>query len=266
MSDIITSGYSSRLIDSHAHLDFPEFDVDRDAVFESMRKIGIEKVIIPGVSPSHWDKQLQVASRYSCPYALGIHPWFCDENFSLALSKLDKIVGVKHQNSDFIAIGECGLDKRHHSDWQVQIQVLEHQLMLAKSFELPIILHVVKAHSEIISLLKRYKLVRGGVIHGFSGSAELANEYVKLGYKLGIGGLILNHEARKLRGCVAHIGLESILVETDSPAMSPKKSVKKRNTPLVLPAIIAEIAKLQKKSTVLVSEQVGLNVFQLFDF
>ncbi|NRD72779.1 TatD family hydrolase [Shewanella sp. VB17] len=254
------------MIDSHAHLDFPEFDVDRDAVFESMKNIGIEKVIIPGVSHSHWDKQLQVASQYCCPYALGIHPWFCDEGCSLTLSKLDKLVGDKHHDSDFIAIGECGLDKHHHSDWHTQVHVLKHQLMLAKTLNLPVILHVVKAHNEMIILLKHYKLARGGVIHGFSGSVELANEYIKLGYKLGIGGLILNHEARKLRACVTHIGLESILIETDSPAMVPNNSLEKRNTPLVLPAIIDEIAKLQKKSSVLISEQVRLNVIQMFDF
>ncbi len=124
--------------------------------------------------------------------------------------------------------------------------MLEHQLALAKSLNLPVILHAVKAHSELIALLKMFKLARGGVIHGFYGSLEVAQEYVKLGYKLGIGGLILNKDAKKLKTCVTNISLNSLIIETDSPAMSPKDLAETRNTPLILPSIIEEIAKLQK--------------------
>ena len=265
MSEITKPNYLPKIIDSHAHLDFPEFDIDRDALFQSMKKVGIQTAIIPGVSPEHWDKQHQIATQYSCPYALGIHPWFSDKQFPNALSELDKRINDSVHDPRFVAIGECGLDKLHKSDWEVQILVLEHQLMLAESLNLPVILHVVKAHNEIMPLLKRYKLARGGVIHGFYGSIELATEYVKLGYKLGIGGLILNSGAKKLKDCITKIPTNSIIIETDSPAMSPKSSLVKRNTPLILPLIIDEIAKLQKKSSVLITERMFDNAMQLFD-
>lgn len=265
MPEVTKPDHLLKIIDSHAHLDFAEFDVDRDEIFKSMKRLGIQTAIIPGVSPAHWDKQRQIAAQYACPYALGIHPWFCDEHFSNALADLDKRINDSVQDPRFIAIGECGLDKLHKSDWEVQVKVLEHQLMLAESLNLPVILHVVKAHNEIMPLLKRYKLAKGGAIHGFYGSVELANEYVKLGYKLGIGGLILNNDTRKLKACVTNISLDSIIIETDSPAMSPKNALVKRNTPHILPLIIDEIAKLQNKSSVLVTERMFNNVTQLFD-
>lgn len=265
MPDVTKADNLSKIIDSHAHLDFPEFDVDRAALFQSMKEVGIQTAIIPGVSPAHWDKQLQIAAQYACPYALGIHPWFCDEHFSNALSDLDKRINDSVHDPRFVAIGECGLDKLHKSNWQVQVKVLEHQLMLAESLNLPVILHVVKAHNEIMPLLKHYKLARAGVIHGFYGSIELANEYVKLGYKLGVGGLILNSDAKKLKACVTNISLNSILIETDSPAMSPKSALEKRNTPHILPLIIDEIAKLRNKPSVLIREQMFDNTAQLFD-
>ncbi|MFT5235334.1 MAG: TatD DNase family protein [Shewanella sp.] len=265
MSELIQVKPLVNIIDSHAHLDFADFDTDRNALFQSMKRVGIQTAIIPGVSPAHWDKQLHIAAQYSCPYALGIHPWFCDKDFSNALCELDKLISETGQNSRFIAIGECGLDKLHKGDWEVQLKVFEHQLMLAKSLNLPVILHVVRAHNEMITLLQHYKLARGGVVHGFYGSQELANEYVKLGYKLGIGGLILNSDAKKLKDCITQISLNSIIVETDSPAMSPKNAPVKRNTPHILPLIIDEIAKLKNKSSVLVRERVFDNVTQLFD-
>ena len=265
MPDVTKPDHLFKIIDSHAHLDFPEFDVDRAALFQSMKEVGIQTAIIPGVSPAHWDKQLKIAARYACPYALGIHPWYSDEHFSNALSELDNRVNDCAHDPRFIAIGECGLDKLHKSNWEVQVKVLEHQLMLAESLNLPVILHVVKAHNEIMPLLKRYKLARAGVIHGFYGSIELAKEYVKLGYKLGVGGLILNSDARKLKDCITNIPLYSFIIETDSPAMSPKNAFGKRNTPHILPLIIDEIAKLRNKPSVLIREQMFDNTTQLFD-
>ncbi len=259
------SVHCPKIIDSHAHIDFPEFDDDRAELFKAMRAMGINTALIPGVSPSHWENQLHIAAQYSCPYALGIHPWFFSDNYSAELSELDKAVNQRSQEPKFVAIGECGLDKLRGGDWEIQLKVLEHQLALAKSLNLPVILHVVKAHSELIALLKAVKLARGGVIHGFYGSLEVAQEYVKLGYKLGIGGLILNKDAKKLKACVTNISLNSLIIETDSPAMGPKHLAEKRNTPLILPSIIEEIAKLQKKSSVLVSERMFENVTQLFD-
>jgi len=254
-----------RIIDSHAHLDFPEFDDDRQHLFDEMKHAGIETAIIPGVSPEHWDKQIAVARQFSCPYALGIHPWYCQSDSITLFNDLKGTISRCSHDENLVAIGECGLDKLRKSNWQAQLVQFERQLELAKELELPIILHVVKAHNEMLTLLKHYGLPKGGVIHGFYGGVELANEYIRLGYKLGIGGLILNNRAVKLKKCIASISLNSILIETDSPSMAPANSAETRNTPLVLHSIVKEIANLQKKTSVLISEHAFLNTMQLFD-
>ncbi|MEI6858298.1 MAG: TatD family hydrolase [Shewanella sp.] len=253
------------MIDSHAHLDFSEFDSDRKALFLSMKQAGIETAILPGVSPKHWDKQLIVSQAYSCPYGLGIHPWYCDNNPQKSIVKLRCYIEKYKHDVNLVALGECGLDKRHKHTWDAQWVLLEAQLVLAKNYQLPVILHVVKAHNEMLSLLNKHTLPKVGVIHGFYGSVEIASEYIKLGYKLGIGGLILNANAQKLKQCVAQLPLDAILIETDSPAMSPRNIAKTRNTPLALQLIIAEIASLHKKSRALISEHMFRNVVQLFD-
>lgn len=254
-----------RMIDSHAHLDFPEFDIDRKQVFDAMRSSGIEFAIIPGVSPEHWDNQIAIARQFNCPYALGIHPWYCHSDSITLFDDLKERLSRCSDDVKLVAIGECGLDKLRKSNWQAQLIQFERQLELAKALELPIILHVVKAHNEMLTLLKRYDLPKGGVIHGFYGGVELANAYIKLGYKLGVGGLILNDRAMKLKSCIASISLDSILIETDSPSMTPANSAETRNTPLVLHSVVKEIANLQKKTSVLISEHAFLNAVQLFD-
>lgn len=254
-----------RILDSHAHLDDALFDSDRDELFESMALAGIATAIIPGVSPERWDKQMDVAKRYSCPFGLGIHPWFCEDDPQQALEQLTDKLNSYQQDPYLVAIGECGLDKLRKDNWDGQIIALEAQLSMARQLNLPVILHVVKAHSEMLAILKRYSLPRGGVVHGFYGSLDIASEYIKLGFKLGIGGLILNPSAKKLQTCVAQLPLGSVLIETDSPAMAPRNAAGSRNTPLILQSIIAEIAILQKKTSVLISEQTFQNAVQLFD-
>lgn len=253
------------MLDTHAHLDFAEFDADRDDVVQRMRQVGIDNLIIPGVSPSHWPKQLQIAKQYHSYFALGIHPWFCPENLDEAIAALTLQVDELRECQRFIAIGECGLDKIHADNWRQQLAFFEAQLTLAHGENLPVIIHAVKAHSEVLSYLKRHKLPRGGVIHGFSGSSDIALEYTKLGFKLGIGGLIMNPNAKKLLKTVSELPLDSFLLETDSPAMPPPNVTDKRNQPANAVFFIDKIAILQKKSSVLISEHLALNAMQLFD-
>lgn len=254
-----------RIIDSHAHLDDPQFDHDREYLFSEMASIGIEMAIIPGISPPFWPKQLEVAKQYACPYALGLHPWFCGDSLTSDIEQLKALLALKGNDPQLVAIGECGLDKIKKANWAQQELALEQQLIIAKLLNLPVILHVVKAHNEMLTILKRHALPKAGVIHGFYGSIEVANEYIKLGYKLGLGGLILNSNAKKLKQCVSQLPLNAFIIETDSPAMVPQNSADLRNTPLILQRIIYEIANLQKKSSVLISEHAFRNTVQLFD-
>ncbi|MGS0694230.1 TatD family hydrolase [Shewanella sp. 0m-4] len=257
--------YVQPIIDSHAHIDFPEFDCDRGSLFDDMQAAGIKTVVIPGVSPERWGRQIEVAKQYNCFFSLGIHPWYCESTTDNDIEKLRALLTYYRDDPRLVAIGECGLDKLHKSNFATQMMVFKAQISLAKEFELPLIMHAVRAHEEVIKCLRSESLVKAGVIHGFYGGPELAMQYVNLGYKLGIGGLLLNDNAPKLQQTVAKLPLESFVLETDSPAMAPKRSQTNRNTPLILPEIIKKIANLQNKSAVLISEQMFFNVTQLFD-
>lgn len=253
------------MIDTHAHLDFADFDPDRETVYGAMRAVGVENVIIPGVSPAHWGKQLAVAEQYASYFALGIHPWFCPDEVDTAIRALTEEIMQQRSCSRFVAIGECGLDKLHLDTWPRQQAFFEAQLALAKETHLPVIVHSVKAHNEVLQSLQQYQLARGGVIHAFSGSTEVAIQYIKLGFKLGIGGLIMNPNAKKLHKAVAELPLAHFVIETDSPAMTPIALTEKRNQPANIALFIDKVAMLQKKSSVLISERLLANAMQLFD-
>jgi TatD DNase family protein len=253
------------LIDTHAHLDFSDFDGDRQQLFAAMRAAGIASALIPGVSPAHWPKQLEIAHQYACYYGLGIHPWFCSDDVDGDIGALEQWISTHLDDPYLVAIGECGLDKRHRDTWEKQLPYLQRQLAMATEIELPVILHVVKAHSELLAQLRRVKLRRTGVIHGFGAGPEIAGAYTELGFKLGIGGLLLNENADKLHKTVAALPLDCFVLETDSPSMTPPNMPDRRNTPLIIGRIIDKIADLQKKSAVLISERLSVNAAQLFD-
>ncbi|MGX9459835.1 TatD family hydrolase [Shewanella sp. A14] len=252
------------MIDTHAHLDMAVFDDDRAQLFDAMHQQGITSAIIPGVSVEQWPKQIRIAQQYDCYFALGIHPWYVPVDIDIAIIKLDTVLQQYRENKRLVAVGECGLDKLHH--WSdKQLLLLEKQLYLAQFYQLPVILHAVKAHQELLTILKKMKLVRGGVVHGFYGNTDIAKQYIALGFKLGIGGLLLNPRAKKLREAVTNLPLEHFLLETDSPSMSPFDHPHTRNTPLILSRIVSEISFLKKKETVCILEQSNKNAVQLFE-
>lgn len=254
-----------RIIDTHAHIDQVEFDWDRDELFTQFKRNGIENIIIPAIAPDMWEKQLAIATQYNCPFALGIHPWFSRNQAESDFQLLSLLIETQKENPNFIAIGECGLDKCKPDNWQQQLSYLEFQLGLAKKLKLPVILHVVKAHNEVLNVLKKVNLVRGGVIHAYSGSVETGLEYIKLGFKLGIGSLVMNENAKKLRRAVAELPIEALVIETDSPYMLPKSTTETRHTPLFTAQYIAEVACLRKKTSVFISERLFANSVQLFE-
>ncbi|AZG72488.1 TatD family hydrolase [Shewanella livingstonensis] len=252
------------MIDTHAHLDMSEFDNDRTQVFDAMHQNGITSAILPGVSVDQWQKQIEIAQQFDCYFSLGIHPWFVPEDIDAAIIKLSGMLQQHSNNKRLVAVGECGLDKLHY--WSdKQLLLLEKQLSLAQAYQLPVILHAVKAHQQLLTMLACFKLTKGGVVHGFYGNTDIAKRYISLGFKLGIGALILNPSAKKLRETVVNLPLEHFLIETDSPSMPPFDHPQSRNTPLILPRVVSEIAFLKKKSTVCILEQLNKNALQLFE-
>ncbi|WP_417760278.1 TatD family hydrolase [Shewanella sp.] len=266
-----------RLLDSHAHLDFADFDHDRDALLTQMQQHCIGGCVLPGVSPEQWPKMRAIAEQYQLPYALGIHPWYLPNELEPAISALTQALddAVSSSAAKLVALGECGLDKLRAKrmaeqgdadNWMRQLALFERQLQLAEHYQLPLIIHAVQCHGAMLELLAKYRLPRAGVIHGFSGSVEIAQQYWHSGWRLGIGGLLLNPQAKKLRAVVEQLPLAALLVETDAPDMTPVTSDSPRNTPLTILAVIAEIARLRKLSVVQVTEQLSNNAIQLFDY
>jgi len=250
-----------KLIDSHCHLDFPEYDNDRDELIESCKQQGITKFIVPGVSCATWPRLKKVTSKYSeCYAAYGLHPYFIEEHQSSDISELEKVVKTYHP----IAIGEIGLDYYLKDlDKQKQQKIFHAQLALARDLNLPVILHVRKAHDDVLQALRKYK-VNGGTAHAFNGSLQQAKQYIELGFKLGFGGALTFDNAKHLRKLVQDLPLDSIVLETDSPDMRPADYTSSRNTPLTILPVLDALTRLRSESKDQIAKQTNFNVEKVF--
>lgn len=206
-----------KLIDSHCHLDFSEFDLCRDDVLQRAWRSGVSAIVVPGVQEKYWSRLLALTSSDSRLHpALGLHPIFLDEHASHHLDELDGLLA----EGKACAVGEIGLDLYlPNSDLNAQLAFFLPQLELAQRYDLPVILHVRKAHDQVLKALRRHALSRGGIVHAFSGSEQQARHFLDLGFKLGVGGTITYPRARKIRRMVVDLPLDAFVLETDAPDM-----------------------------------------------
>lgn len=236
-----------QLIDTHTHLDFPDFDADRDAVLERCRALGVEKLVVLGVYQANWQRLWDLVEREDGLHAaFGLHPIYLQQHRPEHLTELRGWLERLAGHPKLCALGEFGLDWFVEGlDRERQQALFEAQLALAAEFALPALLHVRRAHAATIATLKRYRLPRGGIVHAFAGSAEEAREYLKLGFRLGLGGAATWPQANRLRKVVAQLPLEAIVLETDAPDMAPSMHAGRRNSPEHLPEICAALAGLR---------------------
>ena len=232
------------LIDSHCHLDFPDFEADRNEVLARARTAGVQGFVLAAISRQHWPRLWQVVEQHDdCYGTLGLHPYFLADHQPEDLDALREQLQRYRQHPKLCAIGEIGLDwQLTNLDREQQQFYFEEQLKLAQKFDLPAILHVRKAHADVIATLKRIPPARGGIIHAFNGSYEQALEYRKLGFLLGIGGAYSWPNARKLRALLPRLPLEQLVLETDSPDMAPAFAANQRNSPEHLPQLCRLLA------------------------
>ncbi|WP_070886165.1 TatD family hydrolase [Pseudomonas sp. D1-3] len=235
-----------QLIDTHTHLDFPDFDADRPQVLAAARALGIEKLVILGVEHGNWQRLWdQVLVHEGLYAAFGLHPVYLDSHRPYHLHALEQWLEKLQGHEKLCAVGEFGLDYYlPELDRQRQQVLFEAQLVLAQRLELPVLLHVRRAHAQVIATLKRFKLQRAGIIHAFAGSYEEAREYMKLGFRLGLGGAATWPQAKRLRQVVPRLPLDAVVLETDSPDMAPATHPNIRNSPVHLLAICRELATL----------------------
>jgi TatD DNase family protein len=235
------------LIDTHNHLDFPPFDGDRAAVLERSRARGVQRQVLIGVYQAHWQRLWELVQDEPGLHAtLGLHPAFLHMHRPRHLDELRDWLQRLAGNDKLCAIGEVGLDYYiEKPDKPRQQELFEAQLRLANPFELPVLLHVRRAHAAAVATLKRIRPARGGIVHAFSGSYEEAREYIKLGFRLGLGGAGTWPQALRMHKVLRQLPLESIVLETDAPDITPHSHAGQRNSPEFLPDICAALARIK---------------------
>ncbi len=219
-----------RLFDSHCHLDDQKFDDDRHELIQSLPAQGLAYCLTVGSNISSSENSLQLAQQYDFIYAgAGVHPHEAEKAPLDYLKHLDIILEQKKA----VALGEIGLD--YHYDFSprdIQRKLLEEQLDLAYQKNLPVVLHVREAHGDMIDILKMHSSrLSGGVLHCFSGSAESALEYVKLGFYMSFAGPVTFKNAGKLTLAAQAVPMDRLMIETDSPYLAPVPERGKRNDP-----------------------------------
>ena len=255
-----------QLIDTHTHLDFPDFDADRPQLLARSRALGVERMVVLGVDQRHWQRVWDLVQTDSHLYAaFGLHPVYLNEHRPEHLTELRAWLTRLDGHAQLCAVGEIGLDYfLPQLDRDAQQRLFEGQLQLAADFNLPALLHVRRSHAQVIATLKRFKLKRGGIIHAFAGSREEAREYIKLGFKLGLGGAATWPQALRLRRVLADLPLDTVVLETDSPDMAPVMFANQRNSPEHLPAICEALAEVMNLSPERLAEASTANACAVF--
>lgn len=251
----------NNIFDSHAHYTDKAFNDDRENMLGSLRESGICGVINCGADIESSVFSVELANKYDYIYAAcGIHPGEADkipENYIEILKNLAR-------NEKCVAIGEIGLDYYWRQDnKEKQKELFENQILLSKELDLPIIVHDREAHGDTLEILKKHK--PRGVLHCFSGSPETAEEILKLGMYIGLGGALTFKNARKAVEVAQMLPLDRLLLETDCPYMAPVPFRGKRNFSGYIPYIAEKVAEIKGIDTQTVLDITSENAKKLFD-
>lgn len=244
------------MFDTHTHFDVTDFDPDRQLLAQQAKAAGVEALVLIGFLAQRFEALLhthqQLSSWHDVPtsyLAPGLHPFYIEQHQPEDIQRLADFV-AQH---DCVAIGEIGLDTflpQHKQPelFQAQQQLFSEQIDLAQQYDKPILLHIRKAHADVIAQLKHHRFKHGGIAHAFSGGVQEAKALLNMGFKIGVTGQISNPNAKKLRQVVQAIGAEHLVIETDCPDMTPlccqiSNQARTRNTPVNLPYVLAALAE-----------------------
>ncbi|HEX9802773.1 MAG TPA: TatD family hydrolase [Gammaproteobacteria bacterium] len=249
------------LFDTHCHLDVPEFAADRDAVLARTRAAGVSRMVVPAVDAAGWPELVALCRKEEGLFpALGMHPIYIERHRDEQVDELRYWIERERP----VAIGEIGLDFFiEETDRERQQAIFEAQLAVAEAYRLPVLLHVRKAHDQVLQILKRFNLP-GGIAHAFNGSLPQAEQYLALGFRFGFGGMLTYERSSKIRKMAQTLPLESIVLETDAPDMSPASHHGERNSPEYLPEVVQHLAALRGMEVAEVAASTTANALKLF--
>ncbi len=247
--------------DSHAHYDDERFDEDREVLLEGLKEKGVDFVVNAAANMKSCETSLALAKKYSFIYSsVGVHPHDVKDLTELDIEKMKELA----TDEKVVAIGEIGLDYYYdHSPREDQRIWFRKQLLLAKELDLPVIIHSREASQETFDMIMESG-VKEGVIHCFSGSYELAKEYVRRGFYLGIGGSLTFKNAKKTVEVVKGIDLKHLLIETDCPYLTPVPHRGERNDSSYLKYVVQKIAEIKEVSEEEVARYTEQNARDLF--
>lgn len=260
------------IFETHAHYDDKKFDPDRKELLLSMQENGIDKIVNIGCDKETCEATIDLMNTYDFVYgAMGVHP----SDIRTMDEELFSWIGQQLSHPKVVAVGEIGLDYYWDKEEEIRKQQrvwFIRQLHLAAEADLPVIIHSRDAAEDTLNIMKREHFIkeeyarqgRGGVIHCFSYSKEIAREYVKMGYYIGIGGVSTFKNAKKLKEVITETPLEQILLETDCPYMAPEPHRGKRNSSLYLPYVVEQIARLKDVSPKEVEDVTYRNAMRFF--
>ncbi|MFP5520641.1 MAG: TatD family hydrolase [Bdellovibrionia bacterium] len=268
---LLSSGPMSQTnnwVDAHGHLADPRWsDHEVKSLVTESHELGLGFFMQGGVSPEDWQRQISLAQKFPRKIGLcfGLHPYFVAQNeealCEIALDSLAQIVGSA------LALGELGLDFRPHimKDSQGrQLDYFEKQLELAEVAHKPVVLHLVQAHHEALRVFDVWGVPpRGGMIHSFNASAAVAEDYLKRGFYLSVGGPLCRPENKKLHQAVREIPLERLLLESDSPDQSPPQYKDQKNPPYSIIDVAEKVATLRNMSPLEVLDIATANFWRL---
>ena len=237
------------LIDTHCHLDLEPLSVRLSAVVSDAHLAGVTDFVVPGVHPSGWERMDCLARENERIFpAFGIHPMHADLADDSNLSRLETL------SSSGVAIGEIGLDPSYAVSMERQEQAFREQLRLAASLGLPVLIHCRRAFQRTLMILRDEGAHHeGGIMHAFSGSPEMAREFIKLGFAISISGMVTRENTIRLPKLVRELPLEVLVLETDAPDMTPQRYRGRPNQPAYLNETLLAVARIKSVDALVVA-------------
>ena len=271
-----------KIFDTHAHYSDEKYDIDREELFRRMFREGVDRITLIGASKSESEKEKDVAYRYNLIdgmpkfyYTVGDHPDEipkCDPDSSEGVNYLDELKKLMYDKGKVgtIAVGEIGLDYygdfKTESDYENQKKWFLAEINIARELNLPIVVHSRDACKDTLDMIKTHARDLRGIIHCFSYEAEIAKEYVKMGFHIGIGGIVTFKNGRKVKEVVEAIDIGSVVTETDAPWLSPTPFRGERNESTYIKYVIEEIATIKNMDVEVTADILynnALNVYSI---